>query len=76
MSFLKDLKSVIIIFLTLNSFACLKILLTFLFVESKFISKFFLSLLIIFKVLSPIEPVEPKIEIFFHYDKLPVNSIK
>ena len=35
------------------------------FVVSKFISKFFLSILIIFRVVIPIEPVEPRIAIFF-----------
>ena len=43
-----------IIFLTLNSFACFKTLVRFLFVESKIISKFFLSCFIIFNVFSPI----------------------
>ena len=54
-------------FLTLNSLACLKIFFIFELVESNNISKFFLSLLITSRVFWPIEPVDPNITIFFFF---------
>ena len=59
--------SLIIIFLTLNSFACLIISETFLLVDNNLISKFFFSFLIIFIKFLPIDPVEPNITIFFFF---------
>ena len=55
-------------FLTLNFFVCFKISLTFVFVDKRIMSKFFLSFSIISSVDLPIEPVDPKIAIFFSFN--------
>ena len=52
-------------FLTLNFFICFLINLMLLLVDNNFTSKFLEFLDIIFNVVLPIEPVEPKIPIIF-----------
>ena len=59
--------SVMMTFLTLNIFTCLNRSLIFLFTDNKIISKFFLSFLTISISVFPIDPVDPKIAIFFSF---------